>query len=145
MSERALRFATCTLALAGAGVTTYLLVARLTGATIACTTGGCEAVQHSASAEVARVPVAALGLAGYAALFAAAAVRGDAARVVQGTFALTAFLFSTYLLVVQVVVIGALCQWCVAADVVTTAIAALSLLRFRSLSSGATPRAAVPR
>ena len=39
--------------------------------------------------------------------------------------------FAAYLLVVQLAVIGAVCEWCVASDVVTTLIAALALLAAR--------------
>ena len=49
----------------------------------------------------------------------------------QATLALSAFFFSAYLLYIQVSVIGAICQWCVATDAITTAIAALALLRLR--------------
>ena len=131
MNEKTLRFASSGFAVIGATITAYLLYARWTGGTLACTTGGCETVQHSRYAETFGVPVAALGLFAYAGLFVSAAVRGGWARLTQATLALTGLLFGAYLLYVQLAVIGALCQWCLATDLITTAITALALLRLR--------------
>jgi uncharacterized membrane protein len=131
MSERAIRFTSAALALTGVAVTGYLLYVRSTGGTLACVTGGCDTVQHSSYSELFGVPVAALGLAGFLGLLAAALTPGEAARLTHGTLALVGFFFGLYLLVVQVVVIDAICQWCVASDLLTTAIAALALLRLR--------------
>jgi hypothetical protein len=41
------------LALAGAAVAAYLVYARYAGTQLACTTGGCETVQHSKYAKAA--------------------------------------------------------------------------------------------
>ena len=54
----------------------------------------------------------------------------------NATVALAAFLFAAYLLAVQLVVLDAICQWCVATDVLTTALAALALVRLGPASSG---------
>ena len=132
MSERSNRIASAALALVGVGITAYLLSVRASGATLSCTTGGCETVQNSPYSEIFGLPVAALGLIGYVVLLAAALARGDLARLVGAVVALAAFAFSAYLVAVQVVVIGALCDWCLASDAVTTALAALALLRLRS-------------
>jgi uncharacterized membrane protein len=87
-------------------------------------------VQSSGYAEVLGVPVAGLGLAAFVGLFAAALARGEWGRLGQATLALSAVLFSGYLLVIQLTAIGAVCQWCLATDAVTTAIAAVALLRW---------------
>ena len=100
----------------------YLLYVRQTGGALVCSTGGCETVQSSSYAEVLGVPVAALGLVGFLGLLVAALARGDWARLSQATLALTAFLFSAYLLYIQLAVIDAICQWCLATDVLTIAI-----------------------
>jgi uncharacterized membrane protein len=39
--------------------------------------------------------------------------------------------FSTYLLYVQIELIGAVCQWCLASDGIATGLAILALLRLR--------------
>ena len=131
MSERTLRLASAALAAAGAAITGYLLYVRQTGGTLDCSTGGCQTVQNSSYADVLGVPVAGLGLLGFLGLLAAALAHGEWARMTQATLALSAFFFSAYLLYIQVGVIEAVCQWCLATDVLTTAIAALALLRLR--------------
>jgi|1186.fasta_scaffold238191_2 uncharacterized membrane protein len=131
MNESRLRRASQLIAVLGAAITVYLLYIRRTGGTLACTTGGCEAVQRSRYAELFGVPVAALGLFAFLGLFVAAAARGGWAQLVQATLAISALLFSAYLIYVQVAVIGDLCQWCLATDVLTSALAALAILRLR--------------
>lgn len=131
MNESTLRLAGAVLATIGAAITSYLLYVRWTGGSLVCSTGGCETVQSSRYAEVLGVPVAGLGLAAFLGLFAAALARGEWARLGQATLALSALVFSCYLLVIQFAAIGAVCQWCLAADLVTTAIAAVALLRWR--------------
>ena len=132
MSERAIRFTSALLATTGAAIAGYLLYVRSTGGTLACVTGGCDTVQHSSYSEVFGVPVAAIGLVGFLSLLPVALARGDMARLTQASLALAGFGFGVYLLYVQVAVIDAICQWCVASDLLTTAIAALALLRLRA-------------
>lgn len=131
MSERALRSASAALAVVGALIAGYLLYTRWSGGALICSTGGCETVQSSPYSEVFGVPVAAVGLAGYLSLLAASIGRGELARTAGAALGLAAVVFAVYLLYVQVALIGAVCQWCVASDVVTAAIAALALLRVR--------------
>lgn len=140
MSEHTIRFTSAALAAVGAAIAGYLLYVRSTGGTLACVTGGCDTVQHSSYAEMFGVPVSALGLAGFVGLFAVALARGEWARLTQAALALAGFFFGAYLLYVQVAVIDAICQWCVASDLLTTAIAALSLLRLRPGAVAAPPR-----
>jgi uncharacterized membrane protein len=136
VTERSVRIASAVLASLGVAITTYLLYVRETGGSLVCSTGGCETVQSSSYAELLGIPVAALGLAGFVVLLVAALVRGEWARLTNATVALSAFLFAAYLLVVQIVVLDAICQWCVATDVLTTALAALALVRLGQASSG---------
>lgn len=145
MSETRLRSLSAVLALVGAGIAAYLLHVRSSGGTLLCATGGCETVQGSRYADVAGLPVAALGLAGFTALFALALLPGEPARLANAVVALGALGFGAYLLVLQVAVIGAICQWCVATDLVTTALAALAVLRLRPEGRPReTPRGALP-
>lgn len=144
MSERANRIASAALALVGIGITAYMLSVRASGASLSCTSGGCETVQNSSYSEMFGVPVAALGLGAFVVLLAAALARGEAARLTGAVVALAAFAFSAYLLVVQVAVIGALCDWCLATDAVTSALAVLSLLRLRAAAPRGAPSATAP-
>ena len=144
MSDRLLRIAGALLAASGVAITSYLVHVRWSGGQLICSTGGCETVQASSYAEVLGIPVAALGLVGYAALLVTALARGEWVRLAHGTLALAALGFSTYLLVIQLVVIDAICQWCVASDVITTLIAVVALLRLR-IAVTAPAGAVVPR
>jgi len=67
----------------------------------------------------------------YVALFATALLRNENARLLHTALALTAAVFSTYLLYVQIELIGAVCQWCVASDAIVSGLAILALLRLR--------------
>ena len=49
--------------------------------------------------------------------------------------ALSAVVFSAYLLYIQLQVIGAVCDWCLASDGVMSAIAAIALLRLKTAGS----------
>jgi uncharacterized membrane protein len=131
MSERALRFGSAAVAVLGIAITAYLLYVRQTGGALVCSTGGCEKVQSSSYAVVLGIPVAALGLVGFLGLLVAALARGDWARLSQAALALSAFLFSAYLLYIEVAVMDAICQWCLATDVLTITITVLALLRLR--------------
>lgn len=136
MTERSVRIASAVLASLGAAISAYVLYVRESDGSLVCSTGGCETVQSSSYAELLGLPVAALGLAGFVVLLVAALTRGELARLVNATVALAAFLFAAYLLAVQLVVIDAICQWCVATDVLTTALAALALVRLGPANSG---------
>lgn len=131
MTDRTLRLMIGSLAVAGIAVAGYLTYARYSGTPITCTSGGCETVQSSEYATVAGIPVALLGLLGYAVIFATALAATDTARTLGAAVALTAFVFSSYLLFVQVAVIGAVCDWCVVSDSITTVLVPLTGLRLR--------------
>ena len=132
MSDRALRIAVAALALVGAGIAAYLTYAKYADATIACATGGCETVQSSEYAEVLELPVPVLGLLGYLAILATAFSAGETARLAGAVLALGGLLFSGYLVVVQIVAIGAFCQWCLASDLVMLLLAAATVARLRA-------------
>ena len=133
MSDRLLRAAAALVALAGIGVAGYLTWARYADASVICVSGGgCETVQSSEYAEIAGLPVALLGLGAYLAILALVLWDAPLARLSAATIALVGFLFSMYLLVVQLFVIDAVCVWCLANDVVIApALAVLTGLRLR--------------
>jgi uncharacterized membrane protein len=147
-----LRIAIAAVAGLGAAVTGYLTVVHYTGARLVCPTSGCETVQHSRYAELVGIPVALLGLLGFVAIFATALVRGEEAAQIGAGIALVAFLFSGYLLLVQLFAIHAICTWCVTSDALTTLLLPLTWLRVRSSARDEAPAArsgrgsrAVPR
>ena len=124
-----LRVATAALAVLGAAIAGYLTYVHYAHVSPICTTGGCEEVQRSKYAELAGVPVALLGLVAYGALFALAWIRGEVAAFAAAIVALIGAAFSGYLLWAQLGPIGAICQWCLANDVVMAAIAVLCVVR----------------
>lgn len=124
-----LRTAIAGLAIVGAAIAAYLTVVHYTHTSPICTSGGCEKVQRSSYAELAGLPVAVLGLIAYAAVLATAALRGTWAALAGTVLALSGAAFSGYLLWAQIARIHAICQWCVANDVVIAAVAALCVAR----------------
>jgi uncharacterized membrane protein len=131
VTERRLRVAAAVLAAAGIAVSGYLLWVREAGATLICSTGGCETVQTSPYADVLGIPVALVGLVGYLLLLATAVGAGETARSAHAVLALAAAVFSTYLLYVQLDLIGAVCDWCLVSDGIVSGIAVLALLRVK--------------
>jgi uncharacterized membrane protein len=129
-----LRAAIALVALAGAAVAAYLVYARYTHTQIACTTGGCETVQHSKYAKLAGVPVAVLGLAAYLAIFATALSARIEAAAIGAAIALGGLAFAIYLIVVQVAVIDAICQWCLSSDAILAVLAVMTVERLRRLA-----------
>jgi uncharacterized membrane protein len=132
VSDRSLRVAVALLALAGLGIAAYLTYARYAHTSIVCTTGGCETVQSSDYAEVLGIPVAVLGLVGYAAILVTALRAGESARVAGAALALGGLVFSVYLIFVQIFPIGAFCVWCLASDLVMFLLAAATVARLRA-------------
>ena len=134
MSDRALRIAAATVALAGMVVAGYLTWVHFDDAALVCVAGGgCETVQESEYAEIAGIPVAVLGLGAYAIVLGLIAWDSPGARLGAAMLALVGLVFSMYLLALQLFVIDAICVWCVANDVVIAPLlAVLTALRLRS-------------
>ena len=126
-----LRAAIALLALAGAGVAAYLVYARYSGTRLACTTGGCETVQHSKYAKAAGIPVAVLGLTAYVAVFLTALSARVEAAAAGAAIVLAGLAFGIYLIVIQVAVIDAICQWCLASDAILFLLAIACAERLR--------------
>jgi uncharacterized membrane protein len=134
LSDRALRVAAGLLALAGACVAGYLTWAHFSDSSVLCVAGGgCETVQESEYAEIAGVPVAVLGLCSYVVVLGLVAWDSVGARLAAASLAFVGFLFSLYLLALQLFVIDAVCLWCMANDVVIApALALVTALRLRT-------------
>jgi uncharacterized membrane protein len=131
VSERGLRLATAVLAVVGLGIAGYLTYVHYAGLQPFCVGGGggCERVQSSRWAELAGVPVAVLGLAGYAAILLTLALPDELGRSAAAFLALTGLGFSAWLTYVELAKIHAVCQWCVASAVVMALLAVVSVTR----------------
>jgi uncharacterized membrane protein len=119
------------LALCGIGVATYITIVDAGGGAPACLAGGhgCATVANSRYSHLAGINVAAIGIGGYVALLFAAASPGDAARVAGLLFALIGFGFSAYLTYLELFVIDAICQWCVASACLMTLLLVVNAVR----------------
>lgn len=140
MIERSLypRMVAAVLALLGLLDAGYLSLERLLGATgsLVCPIGGgCVTVQSSVYATLLGVPVAFIGVAGYATLLVLALLSLSSDRIagVRVSTLLLALasvgvLFALYLSYLQVGVIGALCFWCVVSALLELGIWGMALL-----------------
>ena len=129
MSDRALRLAMAPLAAVTVGIAGYLVLAHYSGGSIACWTGGCETVQQSDYAEIFGIPVALIGLLGSVAILVSLAWGDVFGRASGLMLTLTGFIFAAYLVLVQLTVLDAVCEWCIANDTLLALLAALAVLR----------------
>ncbi len=129
--ESTLRITAAVLGLLGLAVATYIAIVEAGGGSPVCVAGGggCHTVAESEYAELAGINVAVLGIFGYISLLAATAVRGDVGRAAGLLFSLIGFGFSLYLTYLELWVIDAICQWCVASAVLMTALFLVSVVR----------------
>jgi uncharacterized membrane protein len=127
---RRLDIAIVAVAVIGLGIAAYLTYIHYAGLHPLClASGGCEKVQSSHWSKLAGIPVATIGLVGYAAILATLLVPGETGLAGCALIALVGFGFSAYLTYVELFRIHAVCQWCVASAVLMTALAALTVAR----------------
>jgi uncharacterized membrane protein len=127
------------LAVLGVLISAYLTWTHFAGLTPVCTGSGegCKTVQSSRYASVLGIPVALLGLVAYGGLIFSTALWRETGIYLGFLISLVGTLFSAYLTYLEIFVIGALCQWCLAsaaimvAALVCATLAALPLLRGR--------------
>jgi uncharacterized membrane protein len=122
--ERRWQVASAALAIAGMGIATYIAIADAGGGAPACLAGGhgCQTVAESSYSHLLGANVAVLGIAGYVLLLTAALLGGDPGRFAGLLLAAVGFGFSVYLTYLELFVIHAVCQWCVASAVLMTAL-----------------------
>ena len=129
MSGR-LRTVAIALSVLGLGIAGYLTYVHYAGVAPVCEIAhGCEKVQTSQWSKVAGVPVALLGLLGYAGILVATLLRGETAATAAAGGALVGAGFSAYLTYREVFTIHAICIWCVASAVLMVALAVVTTAR----------------
>lgn len=133
MSDGRLRFLIAAFAAVGIGIASYLSYTHATDTPLMCPTSGCGRVQQSSYSELAGIPVAYLGIAGYALIFGTTLSARRAAATMCGALAAAGAAFALYLLVIQIAVIGAVCTWCVSSDAVLLVITLLAVVRVNRL------------
>ena len=120
-----MRRAIAAAALLGLAISAYLTWVHYAGIEPVCTgISDCERVQTSSYAELVGIPVALLGVLGYAALLVS--LRGPVE--LTALLAYVAVAFSAYLTWAELFRIDAICQWCVVSALASLAIAVLSTL-----------------
>lgn len=127
-------YASAALSLIGLALATYLSVTYLSGAGLACgVDGGCGAVTTSEYSRFLGIPVALLGVGGYAVLLlgslAALGLPQPPIALRWGIAAIAAigFAFSAYLTATQALLIGSYCIYCLTSASLMTALMLLTL------------------
>src|SRR5512146_2479862 len=134
--DRVLRRLSIAFAILGLLVSVYMTIFKLTeNASMCLGNGGCSTVNDSIYSEVCGVPVAAIGVLGYAAILALLLLDGrleflrrNGVMFVFG-LALVGFLFTLYLIYVEVALIHALCPFCVTSQISMTILFILAVIR----------------
>jgi uncharacterized membrane protein len=114
----------------GIGVTSYLSYVAFNADALTCAIGDCATVQSSDYAKIAGIPIALLGLGMYMTVVALGLVRISRPGYSEmATFSLFAIVLASvvyygYLTYIEIWVIEAICQWCVASALLTVGLLA---------------------
>lgn len=124
------------LAVLGVLVSIYMTIYKLTENPNMCLgNGGCSTVNASVYSEVSGIPVAVVGIGGYLAILVLLLLENRFSFLkTNGTMAvfgltLVGFLFTLYLVYVELALIHALCPFCVTSQVTMTILFILSVIR----------------
>ena len=124
------------LAVLGILVSAYMTVYKLTDNPNMCLgNGGCSTVNSSKYAELYGIPVAVIGIGGYLSILVFLWLeRSNSFLTSNGTLvvfalALLGFLFTLYLIYVELALIHALCPFCVTSQITMTVLFILSIIR----------------
>ena len=127
---------TIALIIVGLLVSVYMTIFKITSNDNMCIgSKACSVVNDSRYSELNGIPVAVIGVAGYAALLAVLLLERRPGFIKQNAtmifFALSllGFLFTVYLVFVEIVLIKAFCPFCVTSQVAMTLIFILSVVR----------------
>ena len=125
------------LAVAGLLVAGYLTWTHYSNSSVQCFGGSneCDVVQSSAYSSVAGIPVALLGLVGYILILGLLLVEEKGGRLAENAplllFGLTlvGIAYSAYLTYLELAVIRAICQYCVASAILMAALFGVAVYR----------------
>jgi len=124
------------LAVLGLLVASYMTVYKWTDNQTMCLgNGGCSVVNSSVYSEIYGIPVALVGVLGYAVILAAlvlagrlAFLRRNGVLIVFG-LCLAGFIFTVYLIYVEIALIHALCPFCIVSQLIMSVLFALAVIR----------------
>ena len=124
------------LSILGLLVSIYMTIYKLTDNEKMCVgSGGCSVVNNSRYSEVSGIPVAVLGVGGYAAILAVLLLERRNKFFEQNCsilffgLSITGFLFTVWLIYVEIALIKALCPFCLTSQVAMTIIFIISVIR----------------
>lgn len=134
--EKRLQQITIALAIIGLLVSIYMTIYKFTSNEAMCIgSTGCSEVNASRYSEINGIPVAVLGVVGYAAILALLFLEQRPGFFQQnGTMlffgvSLVGFLFTIYLIYLEIALIKAYCPFCLASQAVMIAIFIISVIR----------------
>lgn len=134
--QKRLRIALIALSIVGLAVSIYMTVYKISSNDAMCLgSGDCSTVNNSRYADINGFPVAALGILGYAAIFFTLMFEKRIALLQQNGdlflfgLALTGFIFTLWLIYVEVALIHALCPFCLISQATMTLIFILVTIR----------------
>jgi uncharacterized membrane protein len=124
------------LVILGLAVSIYMTIYKLTSNNAMCLgSGDCSTVNASRYSEVYGIPVAVFGVLGYLAILATLYFENRNSFFKQNStlmifgMALTGFLFTAWLIYVEVALLKALCPFCVTSQTAMTIIFIISVIR----------------
>ncbi len=128
------------LAVVGGAIAGYLTIVHYRESLLVCTgVSDCETVQTSEYAEVLGIPVALMGLVMFVVLLGLAVVRlvrpefADIATLINFAMVVASIGFYIYLTYLELFVIDAVCQWCVASSLVAAGLLLTESLLLRRI------------
>ena len=128
--------ASVALVLVGLLVSIYMTIYKITSNDAMCLgSGDCSTVNASKYAEVNGIPVAVIGILGYLAILAVhyfenrnRFFKQNSTLMIFG-MALTGFIFTVWLIYVEIALLKALCPFCVTSQISMTAIFIIAVIR----------------
>jgi uncharacterized membrane protein len=132
-----LSVASLVLAVVGLAISGYLTYVHYNIDALVCAGGGCEVVQQSKYSEIMGLPIAMLGLGMFLGVIALIVVREkmvDYAYLANAGIMLllvSGLIYFAYLTYLEMNVIYAWCQWCVATSIVTLMLFIVEAIRMR--------------
>jgi uncharacterized membrane protein len=137
--DKRLKQVTIALSVVGLLVAIYMTIFKFTNpelqAAMCVGSHGCIAVNGSAYSEIHGIPVAVLGILGYLSILAMLYLEGRPGffqtngSMILFTLTLAGFLFTVWLVFVEVALIGAYCPFCITSQIAMTIIFILTVIR----------------
>lgn len=135
--DKKLYWSSVVLAIVGTLVSIYMTIYKLTSNNAMCLgSGDCSTVNASPYSSVYGIPVAFVGVLGYVAILGLLLLKDHAGDFIRDNntlavfgLTMTGFIFTLYLIYLEIFVIKALCPFCVASQVTMTILFTITIIR----------------